>query len=324
MKKKLLFFVILALFTPFALRAEEKDPLLETQTEITVSSDEDDSYEIDYDELQYQELPEPEQNEKTQAFWEQVERTHQENEDELKKRVFLIDYQKDKIDKIEPKSDDFWDLAWHARSADMGDKESQYVIAKAYEEGKSVAQNPQKAVAFYKKAGESGHIEAAMALARIYRENKWIEADLDKALYWYEKAAANNYVPAQIKASQIYEDLDNLDKAYEYMQKAMLNMYPDGKDLEEKSPDLKRLGEKIKQEKERVAKEKAEQEAKEKAEQEARIQEAIRQKIEAEIKAKEEAKKAKEEAEKAKLLAPKPLVHTPKVQTIPLMPHNPY
>lgn len=206
--------------------------------------------EIDYDELQYlsDEKDEPIQNEKTQAFWEKIEDEAWLNEEENRaSRVSLEEYQQENTDKIAPKSDTHWDLAWHARLADFGDSESQFVIAKAYEEGNGVAVNPQKAVAFYKMAAENNHIEASMALARIYSENKWLESDFDKSVYYYQKASDQDYVPAQIKISQLYEEKQMYDKAYEYMQKASQNMFPDAKDLENYSLDLKRLGDKIKQ-----------------------------------------------------------------------------
>ena len=168
------------------------------------------------------------------------------NKKQIENRQFLKDYQKKHSDLVDPKEDGYWNMAFHARLADYGDVDSQYIIAKAYEKGEYTSVNPQKAVAFYKKAAEKGHIESAMRLAEIYEENKWIQKDEEKAMYYYLKAANSSYVPAQMKVALLYEANHEYQKAYDWFLKAMQQMFPNENNLQERSPDLKRLADKAK------------------------------------------------------------------------------
>ncbi len=168
------------------------------------------------------------------------------NKKQLEKRRFLKDYQEQYSDLVGVKDEGYWDMAFHARLADYGDRDSQYIIAQAYEKGEYTSVNPQKAVAFYKKAAEKGHIESAMRLAEIYEENKWIQKDDEKAMYYYLKAAKSSYAPAQMKVAFLYEANEEYQKAYDWFLKAMKQMFPNEKNLQERSPDLKRLAEKVK------------------------------------------------------------------------------
>ena len=168
------------------------------------------------------------------------------NKKQMENRQFLKDYQKKHSDLVDPKADGYWNMAFHARLADYGDVDSQYIIAQAYEKGEYTAVNPQKAVAFYKKAAEKGHIESAMRLAQIYEENKWVQKDEEKAMYYYLKAANNAYAPAQMKVAFLYEANQEYQKAYDWFLKAMKQLFPNEENLQERSPDLKRLAEKVK------------------------------------------------------------------------------
>lgn len=182
---------------------------------------------------------------KTDAFSKQtlseMEKIKKHNKEQLLNKVSLEEYQKRHTDLVEIKDDGYWQMAWYARTADYGDRESQYIIAKAYENGTYTQSNPRKAVAFYKKAAEQGHVEASMRLGRLYMENKWVEKDLEKSLYYYLMAAKENYTPAQIKVASIYEEKKEYKKAYKWMEMAVSNMFPNEKNLEKYSPDLARL-----------------------------------------------------------------------------------
>lgn len=147
----------------------------------------------------------------------------------------------------EPKEDSYWDLAWHARLADYGDRDSQFVIAKAYEEGREIDQNLEKSLYFYKKSAAQGHVEACMRLGHIYSEETWHPKDLDQSLFWYEKAAQEGYIPAQIKTSYLYRTRQNPDfkKSEEWLEKALRSMFPDTQNLEDVSPDLVEIRQRI-------------------------------------------------------------------------------
>lgn len=84
----------------------------------------------------------------------------------------------------EKKNEEYWDLAWHAKVADYGDKKSQFLMAQAYEFGKEVDPNARKALEFYKRAAQQNHFESCMRLGQIYTEQKWVKADPDQAIFW--------------------------------------------------------------------------------------------------------------------------------------------
>lgn len=171
------------------------------------------------------------------------------NAAQKKNHLKLSDYQKKHSDLVEAKKEDYWDLAWHARLADYGDPQSQFIIAMAYEKGDGVAPDPKKAVSFYKKAAEQGHLESCMKLGSIYLENKWIQKDEEKALYWYLKAGKQGYTQAQFKVAEIYEAQGKYEAAYKWTEAALKQIFPDKLNLEEYSPALKKLGVKIAAEK---------------------------------------------------------------------------
>lgn len=147
------------------------------------------------------------------------------------------------FDLMTEKTDEYWDLAWHARLADYGDRESQFIIANVYEQGTQVPRNMKKAVFFYKKAAQNGHLEAMMKLGHLYAEGKLIQKDEKQSFFWYESAAQKGYTPAQLKISELYQTKKFLDysKAYYWLAKALKTMFPDVSDLESVSPDLKKI-----------------------------------------------------------------------------------
>lgn len=167
------------------------------------------------------------------------------NRMQQKNHLKLEDYQKEHSDLLEAKKEEYWDLAWHARLADYGDPESQFIIADAYEYGKSVEEDPKKALSFYKRAAEQGHIESCMRLGRIYTENKWIQIDEEKALYWYRKAAERGYTQACFKISEIYEAEGKYEESYKWLEFALKQVFPKTENLETRSRKLKQLAEKI-------------------------------------------------------------------------------
>ncbi|MGN1063231.1 MAG: tetratricopeptide repeat protein [Alphaproteobacteria bacterium] len=147
----------------------------------------------------------------------------------------------------EVRDEDYWDLAWHARVADYGDMHSQFVLAQAYEFGRSIEANPQKALSFYKKAAQQGHFEACMRLGEIYTENKWVKADREQSLFWYQRAAENGYAPAQLKLSDLYEmgKKKNYEESYYWLAMATKQSFPHESDFEQKAPHLKTLADKM-------------------------------------------------------------------------------
>ena len=163
------------------------------------------------------------------------------NKEQEKNKLTLEKFYKENPNSMTPQDDDYWDLAWHARLADYGDKDSQYVVAQAYEQGRDVDANPRKAVAFYERSCDQDHIDACMRLGEIYTENKWVKPDREKALYWYVRAAKSNYTPAQFKVSQLYEEQGDYRAAIQWLEQALKTLFPKAKDLADHSPKWEKL-----------------------------------------------------------------------------------
>ncbi len=160
------------------------------------------------------------------------------NQLQKKNEISLQKYLKKNPNSMRAQSDEYWDLAWHARLADSGDADSQFVIAQAYEAGKNVDENPQKAVSFYQKACDNHVPEACMRLGEIYSENKILLSDSEKALYWFAKAGKLNYTPAQFKVATLYAAQEDFNAACLWLEKALKNLFPNEKDLISHSPQL--------------------------------------------------------------------------------------
>ena len=137
--------------------------------------------------------------------------------------------------------DEQMDLAWEMRHASLGDPLSQYKIATIMEEGKRVPQNIDKAIEYYKLAADQGHVESNMALGRIYEGRR----SMTTALPYYIKAAESNYTPAQLHLSEYYEKQRQYMAAHMWLERAMKQLFPGRKNLEEVAPHLIELKNKI-------------------------------------------------------------------------------
>ena len=85
------------------------------------------------------------------------------------------------------------------------DASSQYLLARKYELGDSVRENPFKAVALYRKAADQGHPAAQYSLGRMFAAGSGVRQDYTEALRWFQKAAAQNYALAQNRIGVMYE-----------------------------------------------------------------------------------------------------------------------
>lgn len=170
-----------------------------------------------------------------------IQKIKEHNKRQEKNRVSLDKYHQENPNSMTPQPDEYWDMAWHARLADYGDEESQYVIAKAYDKGIQVDQNPKKAVAFYEKACDQEHIDSCMRLGEIYLENKWVKEDKEKSLYWYTKAGKAGYVQAQLKVSELYKEKGDYIAAIKWLESGLKKLFPESENLEQASPELTEL-----------------------------------------------------------------------------------
>lgn len=97
------------------------------------------------------------------------------------------------------------------------DPESQFLLAQCYSKGWGVTKNLDEALTLYMKAAEAGLVEAYLALGELYRfEIK----DLNKAVEWCEKDILKDSKSALFNLGCIYNEVKNLEKSYQYFQKA--------------------------------------------------------------------------------------------------------
>lgn len=73
--------------------------------------------------------------------------------------------------------------------AEAGDTKAQFNLAVLYEKGEGVAQDSDKALAWYQKAAEAGNVNAQYNLGLAYETGEGAQQDYGKARAYYEKAA---------------------------------------------------------------------------------------------------------------------------------------
>jgi len=85
------------------------------------------------------------------------------------------------------------DLEAVHKAAQHGDVFAQYTLGLAYQEGRGVAPDQDKAALWYRRSAEQGHVEAQYALACLLDQG----GHADEAHAWYTKAAVHGHAAAQ-------------------------------------------------------------------------------------------------------------------------------
>jgi len=99
-----------------------------------------------------------------------------------------------------------------AALAEVGDAKAQYNLAVLYEKGEGVAQDSDKALAWYQKAAEAGNVNAQYNLGLAYETGEGVAQDYGKARAYYEKAAAQGDADAQNNLGGLYARGDGVKK----------------------------------------------------------------------------------------------------------------
>jgi hypothetical protein len=86
----------------------------------------------------------------------------------------------------EPLHDDIQKLIG---AAENGDAKAQFELGLAYRTGKNVAQDPEKAVYWYRKAANQNNPGAYYQLGNMYENGFGVEKDIDEAHKWYSRGA---------------------------------------------------------------------------------------------------------------------------------------
>jgi hypothetical protein len=83
------------------------------------------------------------------------------------------------------------------KQADEGNADSQYKLAKMYEEGLGVQQDTKEAAKWYLKAAEKGNAQAQYKMGTLYTLGKGVPKDRLEAAKWFGKAAQQGYEPVK-------------------------------------------------------------------------------------------------------------------------------
>jgi len=89
---------------------------------------------------------------------------------------------------------------------------TQYLLARKYENGDGVRENPVRAADLYRKVADQGHAAAQYSLGRMYAAGSGVRQDYAEAVRWFQKAAAQDYALAQNRLGVMYEKGEGLPK----------------------------------------------------------------------------------------------------------------
>ena len=88
--------------------------------------------------------------------------------------------------------------------AERGEAAAQLDLGHRYWNGKGVAKDDRKAVAWYREAAKRGNAEAQHQLGNCYSSGRGVGKDERQAVSWYRKAAEQGYADAQFFLSTCY------------------------------------------------------------------------------------------------------------------------
>lgn len=88
--------------------------------------------------------------------------------------------------------------------AEAGDIDAAYNVARLYQAGQGVAQDPAAAAHWYRLAAERGHAWAQYNLGSLYRNGDGVPRNNGEAAYWYGLAAAQGDADAQDNLAFMY------------------------------------------------------------------------------------------------------------------------
>jgi len=98
------------------------------------------------------------------------------------------------------------------KSAEKGNSNAQYEVARSYELGKRVKSDNTQAINWYAKAAEQGHTNAAYRLGLLYYNGlDDSEIDFKKAFQYLSLAANNDHKNSQSHLARMYENGDGVE-----------------------------------------------------------------------------------------------------------------
>jgi hypothetical protein len=76
-----------------------------------------------------------------------------------------------------------------AKRAEAGDAQAQVELGRAYEDGKGVGQDDERAVEWFRKSADQGNAEGENSLGVMYALGRGVPHDREEAVRWYKKSA---------------------------------------------------------------------------------------------------------------------------------------
>lgn len=83
-------------------------------------------------------------------------------------------------------------VEWYQKAAEQGNKVALHHLAKCYQAGKGVEENPHKAFEYWKQAAEKGYAKSQSCLGSCYKKGYGTTKDKKKAKFWFKKAEEEN------------------------------------------------------------------------------------------------------------------------------------
>jgi len=96
------------------------------------------------------------------------------------------------------------DVTLYKLASENNDASAQYLIARKYLRGKSVAKNPKAAIKWLKRASNQGHAKAQFQLGLIHLKGLGVKVDNKLAKSYFLRAANNGLDDAQFQLGQFY------------------------------------------------------------------------------------------------------------------------
>ena len=94
---------------------------------------------------------------------------------------------------------------WAEKAADQGNTDGMWILALAYEHGRGVEKNIEKAVDYYKRGADLGHAASQHSLGCYYARGDFLEQDNQKAFELFQKAADQGYGLAMQALGRCYQ-----------------------------------------------------------------------------------------------------------------------
>ena len=102
-------------------------------------------------------------------------------------------------------------LAYYKKGSDLGNLDCQANLGALYIEGKIVPEDKVKGFKLCLKAAEQGNGTAMKATGACYQFGHGVQDDMKKAIYWYEKALEVIEDPELARKVMIFKSLENVD-----------------------------------------------------------------------------------------------------------------